>query len=54
METFEQSGVIPYRRAITGWEFLLITSRNARRWLIPKGLVEPDLTPVESAIKEAF
>jgi 8-oxo-dGTP pyrophosphatase MutT (NUDIX family) len=51
---YEQSGVIPYRRAISGWQFLLITSRNARRWLIPKGLIEPDLSAADSALKEAF
>ncbi len=54
IEIFEQSGVIPYRQAVTGLEFLLITSRNAKRWLIPKGLVEPDLTPAQSALKEAY
>jgi 8-oxo-dGTP pyrophosphatase MutT (NUDIX family) len=33
---------------------LLITNRTGRRWLVPKGLVEEGLTPVESAQKEAF
>jgi 8-oxo-dGTP pyrophosphatase MutT (NUDIX family) len=32
-----QYGVIPYRRAKDRIEIMLITSRNARRWVVPKG-----------------
>ena len=32
-----QYGVIPYRRAKDGIEIMLITSRNTRRWIVPKG-----------------
>jgi 8-oxo-dGTP pyrophosphatase MutT (NUDIX family) len=33
---------------------MLITSRNKGRWIIPKGVIEPDLNPRASAAKEAF
>lgn len=33
---------------------LLITSRKGKRWIIPKGIVEPNLTAAESAAKEAL
>lgn len=51
---FNQSGVVPYRLAGPKLEVLLITSRRRKRWIIPKGIVEPDLSPAESAAKEAL
>lgn len=51
---FQQSGVIPYRRREELVEVLLITSSGGQRWVIPKGVVESNLTPAESAAKEAF
>lgn len=56
---YEQSGVIPYRRhpqCSPGGhiEVLLITTRKGKRWVIPKGIIEPAMTPEESAAKEAF
>ena len=51
---YRQSAVIPYRLAGDGIEVLLITSARSGRWIIPKGVVEPDLTPVQSALKEAW
>jgi 8-oxo-dGTP pyrophosphatase MutT (NUDIX family) len=51
---FRQSGVIPYRRRRDGQlEVLLITSRRSAQWIVPKGLVEPDMTEQDSAAKEA-
>jgi len=35
-------------------EVLLITSSDGDRWGVPKGLVEPDMTPAESAANEAW
>ena len=49
-----QSGVIPLRTVSDGLEVLLITTSDGRRWSIPKGTIEPDLTPAESAAKEAW
>ena len=51
---YRQSAVVPYRRNSTDVEVLLITSRKGRKWIVPKGIVEPDLTPTESAVAEAF
>jgi 8-oxo-dGTP pyrophosphatase MutT (NUDIX family) len=33
---------------------LLITSLNSKRWIIPKGWPETDLSPAENAAREAF
>ena len=35
-------------------EVLLITSLNSKRWIIPKGWPEADLTAADSAAREAF
>ena len=59
---YTQSGVIAYRLKRPGetgaeipqLEILLITSRKRKRWIIPKGIVEPGLSPQASAAKEAF
>ncbi len=51
---FKQSGVIPYRKNEGKLEILLITSIRKKKWIIPKGYVEFNLTPFESAKKEAF
>ncbi|MFB8796026.1 MAG: NUDIX hydrolase [Microcoleus sp.] len=50
----EQSGVIPYRIQNGKIEVMLITSSGGKRWVIPKGLIEPEMTPEDSAAKEAW
>ncbi|MGL5060436.1 MAG: NUDIX hydrolase [Microcoleus sp.] len=50
----EQSGVIPYRIHNGEIEVMLITSSTGKRWVIPKGLIEPDMTSPDSAAKEAW
>ncbi len=50
---YRQSAVLPYRRRDGDLEVLLITSRGGRRWVLPKGIVEPGMTPPVSAAKEA-
>ncbi|CBN55491.1 NUDIX hydrolase [Kamptonema animale CS-326] len=50
----QQSGVIPYRILDGEIEIMVITSSTGKRWVIPKGLVEPDMTPQDSAAKEAW
>ena len=52
--TYQQSAVVPYRQTAKGIEILLITNRSGKRWIVPKGLVEPDMTPAESAANEAY
>ncbi len=51
---YRQSGVIPFRIKDRKLEVLLITSRKKKKWIIPKGIIEPNLTPQESALKEAI
>ena len=50
----QQSAVIPYRILDGEIEIMVITSSTGKRWVIPKGLVEPDMTPQDSAAKEAW
>ncbi len=51
---FNQSGVIPYRIKDGQIEVLLITSVKKKKWVIPKGYIEFNLSAFESAKKEAF
>jgi len=51
---YRQSGVIPYRFQGAELQVLLITSRKGKRWIIPKGIVEAEFSPAESAVKEAL
>jgi phosphohistidine phosphatase len=51
---YRQSAVLPYRRHGEDLEVLLITSRRGKRWILPKGIVEPGLTAGASAAKEAL
>ena len=48
-----QSGVVPYRTR-KDLEVLLITSRRRGRWVLPKGFIEPHLSPRASAANEAY
>ena len=49
-----QSSILPYRVRKSGPTFLLITSIGSGRWVLPKGHIASDITPRQSAIKEAF
>ena len=51
---YTQSSVIPYRIKHGQIEILMIRSNSSRHWIIPKGIVEIGLSPVESARKEAL
>jgi phosphohistidine phosphatase len=51
---YDQSAVIPYRRFKGKLEILVIRSRGGRRWVLPKGIREPELSHAESAVKEAW
>jgi 8-oxo-dGTP pyrophosphatase MutT (NUDIX family) len=50
---YEQSAAIPVIRDDEGLHIVLITTRKRRRWIVPKGIVEPGWSPMESACKEA-
>mgnify|MGYP001765170689 CR=1 FL=1 len=49
----DQYGALPWRMGL-GVEILLITSRETRRWVIPKGWPMGRLTPAQCAAQEAF
>jgi phosphohistidine phosphatase len=51
---YTQSAVLPFRVDGGSLEFLLITSRRKKRWVLPKGVVEQHLDPADSAAKEAL
>ena len=41
-------------RAAPTLQVLLVTSLSSRRWILPNGWIEADLTPAQSAAREAF
>jgi 8-oxo-dGTP pyrophosphatase MutT (NUDIX family) len=50
-----QYGVLPYRFTETNaLEVLLVTTRQSRRWIIPKGWPIKGLKPAKSAAREAY
>ena len=51
-----QYGALPYRLrdGSRGPQFMLITSRENRRWVIPKGWPKKGKSPQSSAAREAF
>ena len=51
---YNQSAAIPFRINAGAVEVLLVTTRKRKRWIVPKGVIEPDLSPQESAAAEAF
>ena len=51
---YRQSGVVAVRHRGGKPRVLLVTSFGGKRWVIPKGIVEDDLSPARSAAKEAW
>ena len=49
-----QTCVVPFRRQGERIELCLITSLKRRRWIFPKGIVDPGETSEEAGLKEAF
>lgn len=49
-----QYAALPYRLTHGRPEVLLITSRETRRWIIPKGWSEPSVKPHDMAAREAY
>ena len=50
----KQCAALPWRDPGHGTQILLISSRETRRWVIPKGWPIPDMMSHESAAREAF
>lgn len=54
-EPRRQVGALPFRREPDGsYAVLLITSRESRRWVIPKGWPMKGRKPFEAAAREAY
>jgi 8-oxo-dGTP pyrophosphatase MutT (NUDIX family) len=54
-EIRRQYGAVPYRIGEGGHlEVMLVTSRETRRWVVPKGWPMKRRTPAEAAAREAF
>jgi len=51
---YSQSAIIPYRYSGPQLEILLICSSSNKHWIIPKGIIEPGLSALKSAEKEAL
>ncbi|MAT40244.1 MAG: NUDIX hydrolase [Ectothiorhodospiraceae bacterium] len=51
---YRQSAAIPYRIVDDLPEILLITTRKKKRWIAPKGVIDPGYEARESALKEAY
>ena len=50
-----QYGALPYRfTPMAALEVLVVTTRQSRRWIVPKGWPIKRLTPSKSAAREAF
>ena len=49
-----QVAALPWRRGVDGLEVLLVTSRETRRWVTPKGGRMPGKTDAEAAAIEAW
>ncbi|MBN1895272.1 DNA-3-methyladenine glycosylase I [bacterium] len=49
-----QSGILPYQINSGKLRVLLITNRSGKKWIIPKGKIEPGMNALSSAEKEAY
>ena len=51
---YNQSAILPFKKENGEYYILLVTSRNKNKWVIPKGIIEENLSALESAEKEAL
>ena len=51
---YTQSSVIPYRLLQGRIQIMIIRSSQDKHWVVPKGIVDPGLSPQNSAAKEAM
>jgi 8-oxo-dGTP pyrophosphatase MutT (NUDIX family) len=52
--TRRQCAALPLLGQGASQRVVLVTSRNTRRWVLPKGWIEPGEQPHRSALREAF
>ena len=50
---YNQSAVVPFCLESGKIKLLMISNRKRSRWIFPKGIIEQDLSPQQSAAKEA-
>lgn len=50
---YKHSGVVPFRIKDGILEILLVKTKSKKKWITPKGKIEDNMTPQESALKEA-
>ena len=51
---YKQSAVIPYVLEEDSCTIVLVTNNSKRSWIYPKGVIEKDMSPEDSAAKEAL
>ena len=49
-----QACAVPFRRVADGFSVCLITSLKKKRYIFPKGIIDPGETPEQTALKEAL
>jgi len=52
MNKIAQASALPFRIYKDKLQILIITSRNGKKWIIPKGIIEPGDTDRYTALKE--
>ncbi len=52
MKIIKQAAAIPYRVRNDKVEILILTSRNKKKWIIPKGIIEKKHSAALTALKE--
>jgi len=54
MDKIAQASALPFRIYKNKLQILLITSRNGKRWIVPKGIIEPGDSDRYTALKETL
>ncbi len=52
MIIFQQASAIPFRVYEDKLQILLIKSRNGKKWIVPKGIIEEGDSAISTAMKE--
>ena len=53
MKKIAQAAALPFRKYRNKLQILIITSRSGKKWIIPKGIIEPGDSDRYTALKEA-
>lgn len=52
MKIIKQAAAIPFRIKNENIEILILTSRNSKKWIVPKGVIEEKYSAELTALKE--